>query len=82
MGWATGIMVYLVVWWIMLFTVLPLGVRRVQNPGQGQDHGAPENPQILRKVIITSLMAAVVWIAFYILQQADIFNFRHWADTY
>jgi predicted secreted protein len=81
-GWATGIMVYFVIWWILLFAVLPLGVQRVENPGQGQDRGAPENPQILRKVIITSLVAAVVWIAFYILQQADIFNFRHWADTY
>jgi predicted secreted protein len=82
MGWATGIMVYLVIWWIMLFTILPLGVRRVHNPGEGQDRGAPENPQILRKAIITSLVAAVVWIAFYVLQQADIFNFRHWADKY
>jgi predicted secreted protein len=82
MGWATGIMVYLVIWWIMLFTVLPLGVRKVENPGRGQDRGAPEQPQILRKVIITSLVAAILWIAFYILQQADIFNFRQWADKY
>ena len=82
MNWATGIMVYLVVWWIMLFAVLPLGVRRVENPGPGQDRGAPENPQILRKVVITSLVAAVLWIGFYFLQQADIFNFRQWADKY
>ena len=75
-------MVYLVVWWIMLFAVLPLGVRRVENPGPGQDRGAPEDPQILRKVVITSLVAAVVWIGFYFLQQADIFNFRQWADKY
>lgn len=82
MDWATGIMVYLVVWWIMLFAVLPLGVRRVENPGPGQDRGAPENPQILRKVVITSLVAAVVWIGFYFLHQTDIFNFRQWADKY
>ena len=82
MGWATGIMVYLVIWWIMLFAVLPLGVRRVENPGPGQDRGAPEDPQILRKVVITSLVAGVVWIGFYFLHQADIFNFRQWADKY
>jgi predicted secreted protein len=82
MDWATGIMVYLVIWWVMLFAVLPLGVRRVENPGPGQDRGAPENPQILRKAIITSLVAAVVWIGFYILHQADIFDFRQWADKY
>ena len=28
MSWATGLMVYLVIWWTVLFAVLPLGVRR------------------------------------------------------
>ena len=82
MDWATGIMVYFVIWWIILFAVLPLGVRRVENPGRGQDPGAPENPQLLRKVIITSLVAAAIWIAFYILHEADIFDFRKWAGRY
>ncbi len=76
MSWATGLMVYLVIWWIILFAVLPLGVRRVENPGRGQDRGAPENPQLLRKAIITSLVAAVLWLGFYALHQADIFSFR------
>ena len=76
MSWATGLMVYLVIWWTMLFTVLPLGVRRVQNPGRGQDPGAPERPQLLRKAIITSLVAAVLWLGFYFLHRADVFSFR------
>ncbi len=76
MSWATGLMVYLVIWWIILFAILPLGVRRVENPGRGQDRGAPENPQLRRKAIITSLVAAVLWLGFYALHQADIFSFR------
>ncbi|HEY2875226.1 MAG TPA: DUF1467 family protein [Reyranella sp.] len=76
MSWATGLMVYLVIWWTILFTVLPLGVNRIENPGRGQDHGAPQAPQLLRKAIITSLVAAVLWIGFYFLHQADIFSFR------
>ena len=82
MSWATGLMVYLVIWWTMLFTVLPLGVRRVENPGRGQDHGAPEAPRLLRKAIITSLVAAVLWLIFYYVHQADIFDFRKWADSF
>jgi predicted secreted protein len=78
MSWATGLMVYLVIWWTILFTVLPLGVRRVENPGRGQDPGAPARPQILRKAIITSLVAAVLWLGFYFLHQADVFSFRQW----
>jgi len=82
MGWATGLMVYIVIWWIILFAVLPLGVRRVENPGIGQDRGAPEVPQLLRKAIITSLVAAVLWLIFYFVQQSDLFNFRHWVENY
>jgi len=79
MSWATGVMVYLVIWWIVLFAVLPLGVQRVENPGRGQDHGAPEKPQLFRKAIITTLVSVVLWLAFYFLHQADIFDFRKWA---
>jgi predicted secreted protein len=81
-NWATGLMVYLVIWWTMLFTVLPLGVRRVENPGRGQDHGAPEAPRLLRKAIITSLVAAVLWLIFYFVHQSDLFDFRKWADRF
>ena len=82
MNWATGLMVYLVIWWTILFAVLPLGVKRVENPGIGQDHGAPERPQLLKKAIVTSLVAAVLWLIFFAIHQSDLFNFRHWADTF
>lgn len=82
MGWATGLMVYFVIWWTILFTILPLGVRRVENPGLGQDHGAPQAPQLLRKAIITSLVAAVLWLIFYYIHQSDLFDFRKWVENY
>ena len=72
MGWATGVMVYLVIWWTVLFAILPLGVKRVENPGRGQDRGAPERPQLLRKAVITSIVAAVLWLGFYFLHQMDV----------
>jgi predicted secreted protein len=76
MSWATGVMVYIVIWWISLFMVLPIGVKRVEEPGRGQDHGAPERPQLLKKAIITTVLAAVLWVAFYFLHQMDFFSFR------
>jgi len=80
MSWATGLMVYLVIWWTILFTVLPLGVRRVENPGRGEERGAPERPDLVRKAIITSIVAGVLWIAFYFLHQSDVFSFRRWVE--
>ena len=76
MGWATGIMVYFVIWWTILFCVLPLGVRRAENPGKGEERGAPERPELFRKAIITTLVAGVLWLAFYGVYQADVFSFR------
>jgi predicted secreted protein len=73
-------MVYFVIWWTILFAVLPLGVRRIENPGRGQDPGAPDKPQLLRKAIITSLVAGVLWLGFYFLHQADVFSFRQWVQ--
>jgi predicted secreted protein len=80
MNWATGLMVYLVIWWTILFAVLPLGVRRVENPGKGEERGAPERPQLARKAIITSIVAAVLWIGFYFLHRADVFSFRRMVE--
>ena len=69
-------MVYLVIWWTVLFAILPLGVKRVENPGRGQDQGAPEKPQLLRKAVITTVVASVLWLGFYFLHQMDVFSFR------
>ncbi len=80
MSWATGVMVYIVLWWTVLFAVLPLGVRRVEKPGVGEEHGAPERPELLRKAAITSALAAVLWLVFYALHRADVFSFRRLAD--
>ena len=76
MSWATGLMVYLVIWWTVLFAILPLGVKRVENPGRGQDHGAPESPRLLRKAVITTAVASILWAGFYVLHRMDVFSFR------
>ena len=81
MGWATGVMVYLVIWWIALFMVLPLGVKRVENPGRGQERGAPERPDLMRKAVITTIVAVVLWLAFYGFYQLDLLSFRRLEGT-
>lgn len=76
MSWATGLMVYLVIWWTVLFAILPIGVKKVENPGRGQEPGSPERPQLLRKAVLTSIVAAILWIGFFVLHQSDFFSFR------
>lgn len=82
MGIVSGIVVYMVIWWTVLFAVLPIGVRRASEPGRGEERGAPERPDLKRKAVITSLVAAVLWLAFYAFYAADLFSFRRWVESW
>ncbi len=60
-----GIAIYLTIWWTVLFTVLPLGSRShaeegIEVPGGG-DPGSPVNPNLKRKFITTTWLAAIVF---------------------
>jgi predicted secreted protein len=78
MNWFTGIIVYLLVWWTVLFAVLPFGTRPDPDgdPAAGGWRGAPERPLLLRKLIATTLVSAVVWLGIYALVESDWISFR------
>lgn len=59
-----GLALYFVIWWTVLFAVLPFGVRSQAEAGEvteGTEPGAPVLPGLRRKALITSLIAAVVF---------------------
>ena len=56
----TAFFIYLLIWVVMLFTVLPLGVKRHQEGGRGYDAGAPAKPDMRKKLIINTLVSAVI----------------------
>jgi predicted secreted protein len=62
--------IYFVVWWVVLFAVLPWGVRTQDDEGDvvmGTASSAPARPRLLMKAVITSIAAAAVtfliWLA-------------------
>jgi predicted secreted protein len=60
----TAIAIYFIIWWTVLFAVLPFGVRSQQDSGAvtpGTDPGAPAMPRLWRKLIWTTIMASVVF---------------------
>lgn len=68
MGPVTAISVYLVTWWVVLFTILPIGVTSHADagvdPGDGGDPGAPVEPNLKRKFITTTIASTVIWVIF------------------
>ena len=73
----TGIALYFVIWWISLFAVLPLGTKPVADadPQTGW-RGVPEKPQLLRKALINTVLAAVIWGIIYIVTVNGWVDFR------
>ena len=64
MSIASALAVYFIIWWTVLFAVLPFGVRSQYEAGaivDGTEPGAPVLPGLLRKAAITSLIAAVIF---------------------
>jgi len=60
----SALAVYFVIWWLVLFAVLPWGVRTQGEEGTvepGSPESAPARPQLARKALITTLVAAVVF---------------------
>jgi predicted secreted protein len=62
MGWISGIFVYLLIWSVVLFAVLPWGVQIPDNPEPGHAPSAPIHPHMGPKVLATSAVSAVIWV--------------------
>ncbi len=63
MGWISGIFVYFLIWWVVLFAVLPWGVQVPDKPEPGHAPSAPINPRMGLKVIATTVVSAFIWVA-------------------
>jgi len=67
MAISSAIAIYFVVWWVVLFAVLPFGVRS-QSEQQtqtvaGSDPGAPVLPRMAQKLLWTTLISAAIFAA-------------------
>ncbi len=78
MNWVSGIVLFIIIWWTALFAVLPIGTRPVQQPDETSGwRGAPEKPRLLMKVIVTTIVAIVIWGGVYAFVRSDVISFRH-----
>ena len=55
--------VYLLIWWVTLFAVLPFGVVGQNEKGEivnGSEPGAPADSNIKKKAVITTVIATII----------------------
>ncbi len=80
MGITGSIIVYVMIWWIIFFSVLPIGIQSNKEVFKekigGMDPGAPKNPKIVKKFLITTLITSIIFAVIYYLVEVDILNLR------
>jgi predicted secreted protein len=72
----SSILVYVLAWWIVFFCMLPFGIRNIEKPDDGSMPGAPVNPGLKKKLLLTTLIAAIVWGGIYAVVKSDLISFH------
>ena len=80
MGITGSIIVYVLIWWIIFFSILPVGIQSKKDTFSekigGIDPGAPKNPKIAKKFLITTIITTIIFIVIYYLVKSDLLNLR------
>ena len=73
-----GFAIYLVLWWLTLFMVLPWGAQHTGThelkPGDNPD--APSKPKLLIKFTLTTLLSGIFFAIIYLVAEADWISFH------
>jgi predicted secreted protein len=67
MTWFTAALTFVIVWWLVLFMVLPFGASPPDDIEPGTAPSAPARPRMALKILITTgialaLTAGIVWV--------------------
>ena len=80
MGTTGAFIVYICIWWIVFFSVLPIGIKsqniKFKDDLRGNDPGAPKNPRIGKKFLITTLITSIIFAVIYYLTINNYLNLR------
>ena len=82
MGITGSLIIYVCIWWIVFFSVLPIGIvsgsEKYKERLKGNDPGAPKNPRIGMKFTLTTLITTLLFIGIYYIVTNNYFNLREY----
>ena len=75
----TGLaVIYIIIWWIVFFAILPIDVIRAKTIKiDGEDPGSPENPKILKKFIYCTVITTIIFSIIFLLIKFEYLNLRN-----
>ncbi len=73
-----SLIIYVLIWWIVFFALLPIDVNREKKQNIiGIDAGAPENPKIIKKFVYSTLITSIIFIIIFLLVKYEYLNIRN-----
>ena len=70
--------IYIIIWWIVFFAILPIDVNRNKvTKIDGEDPGSPENPKMLKKFLYCTGITTFIFITIYLLIKFEYLNLRN-----
>ncbi len=72
----THVLIYILIWWILFFILLPLKIKVPDKTKVGHAKSAPSRPFLLAKFILTSLISGIIlfFLIFFGFDLSTIFN--------
>jgi predicted secreted protein len=74
-----GVIIYVNLWMVILFMVLPFGIKNqvdTVNYQKGTDPGAPIESKMKKKILITTLITTFIFSLIFAADKLDLFNIR------
>ena len=72
-----SLIIFVLIWWIIFFSLLPIDVdRKHKEMVEGADKGSPEDPKIIKKIIYTTIITSIIFIGIFMLVKYDYLNLR------
>ena len=78
MSYTEILVVYVIIWWLVLFMVLPFGISRVDPETllPGQDPGSPAKGRMLLKLMITTGITAILVCIYYFIKITGLISLK------
>jgi len=75
----TGLaIIYIIIWWVVFFAILPIDVNRAKIIKiEGEDPGSPENPKMFKKFLYCTGITSVIFSIIYLLIKFEYLNLRN-----
>ena len=77
MNLVNSILIYILIWWVTLFAILPIGIRgqaEENNVVPGSEPGAPVKSHMKKKFVQTTIVSLVIFAITYVIITNDLFR--------